>query len=64
MAGGKTAEALRAQGFDGRIVLLGTEPHRPYERPALSKGYLLGSADRDSVFVHPSDWYSDKLANK
>jgi 3-phenylpropionate/trans-cinnamate dioxygenase ferredoxin reductase subunit len=42
MAGGKAAETLRAAGFDGRIVLLGAEPHRPYERPPLSKDYLRG----------------------
>jgi 3-phenylpropionate/trans-cinnamate dioxygenase ferredoxin reductase subunit len=59
LAGGRTAEALRDQGFGGRIVLLGAEPHRPYERPPLSKGYLMGSAERDTVFVHPYDWYSD-----
>jgi 3-phenylpropionate/trans-cinnamate dioxygenase ferredoxin reductase subunit len=58
MAGGKAAEALRQQGFDGQVVLLGAEPHRPYERPPLSKGYLMGSADRDSVFLHPGDWYA------
>jgi 3-phenylpropionate/trans-cinnamate dioxygenase ferredoxin reductase subunit len=58
MAGGKTAEALRQQGFDGQVVLLGAEAHRPYERPPLSKGYLIGSADRESVFLHPADWYA------
>ena len=42
LAGAKAAEALRAEGFDGRIVLVGEEPVRPYERPPLSKGYLLG----------------------
>ena len=46
-------EALRAEGFDGRIVLFGDEPHRPYERPPLSKGYLQGNDERDTVFVHP-----------
>ena len=40
LAGAKAAEALRAEGFDGNIVLLGAEPHRPYERPPLSKAYL------------------------
>lgn len=59
LAGAKAVEALRAEGFDGRIVLLGTEPHRPYERPPLSKGYLQGSAERDSVFVHPPQWYAE-----
>lgn len=57
LAGAKTAEALRAQGFDGRIVLAAEEEVRPYERPPLSKQYLQGEADRDSIFVHPLDWY-------
>ena len=59
LAGAKAAEALRTEGFAGRIVLLGAEPHRPYERPPLSKGYLQGSADRDTVYVHPAEWYAD-----
>ncbi|WP_433499143.1 NAD(P)/FAD-dependent oxidoreductase [Sphaerimonospora sp. CA-214678] len=59
LAGAKAAEALREQGFDGRITLIGGEPHRPYERPALSKDYLTGKADRDSLFVHPEGWYAD-----
>jgi NADPH-dependent 2,4-dienoyl-CoA reductase/sulfur reductase-like enzyme len=59
LAGAKAAEALRTGGFDGDVVLLGSEPERPYERPALSKGYLLGKDSRDSVFVHPADWYAE-----
>ena len=59
MAGAKTAQALRADGFDGRIVLFGSEPHRPYERPPLSKQYLMGTAEREAVFVHPADWYPE-----
>jgi hypothetical protein len=39
--------------------LLGAEPHRPYERPPLSKGYLQGSAAQDTVYVHPAGWYAD-----
>ena len=58
-AGAKAAEALRTEGFAGRIVLLGAEPHQPYERPPLSKGYLQGSSPRDEVFVHPQSWYDD-----
>jgi len=59
LAGAKAAETLRAEGFDGEIVLLGSELERPYERPPLSKGYLLGKAERDSIFVHPLDWYAE-----
>jgi 3-phenylpropionate/trans-cinnamate dioxygenase ferredoxin reductase subunit len=59
LAGAKAAEALRTEGFDGRIVLLGAEPHRPYERPPLSKGYLQGSSERDTVYVHPPEWYTE-----
>ena len=59
MAGAKGAEALRDQGFDGRITLLGDESHRPYERPPLSKEYLMGSAEFDDAYVHPENWYAD-----
>jgi 3-phenylpropionate/trans-cinnamate dioxygenase ferredoxin reductase subunit len=60
LAGGKAAEALREQGFDGRLVLIGAEPHLPYERPPLSKGYLTGSAGRDSMVVHDQAWYDEQ----
>ena len=60
LAGAKTAEALRARGFDGAVTLIGDEPHRPYERPALSKGYLTsGSVPDDELFVHGPTWYDD-----
>lgn len=59
LAGAKAAEALRTEGFDGQIALLGAEPHRPYERPPLSKGYLQGTAERETVFVHPPAWYAE-----
>lgn len=59
LAGAKAAESLRAEGFDGRIVLLGDEPYLPYERPPLSKGYLLGNDELESAFVHPADWYAE-----
>jgi NADPH-dependent 2,4-dienoyl-CoA reductase/sulfur reductase-like enzyme len=58
LAGAKAAETLRDEGFDGEIVLLGSELERPYARPDLSKGYLLGKVDRDSLYVHPADWYA------
>src|SRR3954469_9043442 len=59
LAGAKTAEALRAEGFEGRIVLLGSENELPYERPPLSKHYLLGKAERESGRVHDDRWYVD-----
>jgi NADPH-dependent 2,4-dienoyl-CoA reductase/sulfur reductase-like enzyme len=59
LAGAKAAETLRDEGFDGEIVLLGAEPELPYERPPLSKGYLLGNEPLDSVYVHPADWYAE-----
>jgi 3-phenylpropionate/trans-cinnamate dioxygenase ferredoxin reductase component len=58
LAGAKAAETLRAEGFDGRLLLLGEEPERPYERPPLSKAYLRGEADRDSLHVHPEGFYA------
>jgi 3-phenylpropionate/trans-cinnamate dioxygenase ferredoxin reductase component len=60
MAGGKAAETLREEGFDGSVVLLGAEPHRPYERPPLSKDYLRGEAERDAAFVHEEGFYAEK----
>jgi 3-phenylpropionate/trans-cinnamate dioxygenase ferredoxin reductase subunit len=59
LAGAKSAEALRSQGFTGRLVLLGAEQHRPYERPPLSKDYLNGKVGREEVFVHGPDWYGE-----
>jgi 3-phenylpropionate/trans-cinnamate dioxygenase ferredoxin reductase subunit len=59
LAGAKAAQTLRDEGFDGDVVLLGEEPERPYERPPLSKDLLLGTADRETVFVHPAGWYTD-----
>jgi 3-phenylpropionate/trans-cinnamate dioxygenase ferredoxin reductase subunit len=60
MAGGKAAETLREEGFDGRIVLLGAEPERPYERPPLSKDYLRGEAERTGVYLQEdAGWYAE-----
>jgi 3-phenylpropionate/trans-cinnamate dioxygenase ferredoxin reductase subunit len=59
LAGAKAAETLREEGFDGRVVLVGADPERPYERPPLSKQYLLGAAERASAFVHPVEWYAE-----
>ncbi|MFB9568768.1 FAD-dependent oxidoreductase [Saccharopolyspora hordei] len=59
LAGAKGAEALRRQGFDGRIALVGDEPHRPYERPPLSKGYLAGGMAFEAAHVHDEGWYAE-----
>ncbi|HEY5356944.1 MAG TPA: FAD-dependent oxidoreductase [Streptosporangiaceae bacterium] len=58
LAGAKAAEALRAEGFDGRIVLIGEEAERPYERPPLSKDYLQGKSEKEKIYVHPEGWYA------
>ena len=59
LAGAKAAETLRHEGFDGRLVLVGAEDERPYERPPLSKDYLRGEAGRDSVYVHDEGFYAE-----
>ncbi len=59
LAGAKNAQKLRSEGFDGRIVILGGEKHPPYERPPLSKGYLLGNDELDSVYTVPESWYAE-----
>jgi len=57
LAGARTAETLRAEGFDGRIVIVGEEPVAPYERPALSKEFLAGTRDEESLQLRkPSFW--------
>ena len=58
LAGAKAAETLRAAGFGGRVVLIGEEPVRPYERPPLSKDYLRGEVGPDKAFVHDEGFYA------
>jgi 3-phenylpropionate/trans-cinnamate dioxygenase ferredoxin reductase subunit len=53
LAGVRTVEALRAQGYSGRLTLVGAEPHRPYDRPPLSKAVLRGATDDTTV---NADW--------
>jgi 3-phenylpropionate/trans-cinnamate dioxygenase ferredoxin reductase subunit len=57
LAGAKAAEELRSLGFDGRLVLMGEEFERPYERPPLSKDLLRGEVETEKVFVHPPGFY-------
>jgi len=59
LAGAKAAESLRAWRFTGRIVLIGDEPCRPYERPPLSKGYLRGRGSFDDAAVHDAGYYAE-----
>ena len=59
LAGAKAAETLRAEGFEGRLVLIGAEVERPYERPPLSKDYLRGEVGREKVYVHPEGFYAE-----
>jgi 3-phenylpropionate/trans-cinnamate dioxygenase ferredoxin reductase subunit len=53
------AEALRDMEYDGRLALVARERHLPYERPPLSKGYLMGKDDRESIHPHDAGWYRD-----
>lgn len=58
LAGARAAETLRVEGFSGRVVLVAGENEYPYIRPPLSKEYLLGTAERQTIFVHEDGWYA------
>lgn len=58
-AGGAMAAFLRQAGHEGPIVLIGEEPIPPYQRPPLSKAWLKGEADADSLALKESAWYAD-----
>lgn len=59
LAGARAADTLRAEGFDGRVVLVGEERVRPYDRVPLSKQYLRSEPGGHQLFVHPEDYYGD-----
>jgi 3-phenylpropionate/trans-cinnamate dioxygenase ferredoxin reductase subunit len=59
LTGGAAVSTLRTEGFDGRVVLIGEEPHLPYERPPLSKGYLRGEEPAEHAFLRPTQWYEE-----
>jgi NADPH-dependent 2,4-dienoyl-CoA reductase/sulfur reductase-like enzyme len=61
LAGFRAAEELRALGHDGPIALVGDEPHRPYERPPLSKQILAGTQDVERAAIHPATGSVDDL---
>ena len=60
LAGGRAAETLRSEGFDGRVVLIGEEPDRPYERPPLSKEVVRGETPADDVYLRPEAFYAEQ----
>ncbi len=59
LAGGRAALALRAEGFEGDVVLIGAESHPPYERPPLSKDVLKGTRSPESTYLRPVDAYTE-----
>ena len=59
LAGAKAAETLREEGFDGRLLLIGAEDERPYERPPLSKDYVRGETEREKIYVHDERFYGE-----
>ena len=57
LAGVAAADAIRRRDKTGQLMLICAEPHPPYDRVPLSKGYLLGEIERDQVFLRPSRFY-------
>ncbi|TMK34150.1 MAG: hypothetical protein E6G58_12455 [Actinobacteria bacterium] len=60
LTGATAAATLRGSGFDGRLIMLGDEPHAPYERPGLSKAYLRGEEPAEELFVRPPGWWDEQ----
>lgn len=60
LAGGHAARTLRAEGFDGEIQLIGSEPHPPYERPVLSKEVLLRQCEPERAYLQSTDVWSQQ----
>ena len=58
LATGTAVRELRTQGYDGELVVIAGEPHAPYERPPLSKGYLLGKDPAEKALVNEESWYA------
>ncbi|WP_300588137.1 FAD-dependent oxidoreductase [Marivita sp.] len=59
-AGSSCVARLRAKGFEGQIMLIGEEPFPPYQRPPLSKAYLLGEMERDRLYLRPESFYAEQ----
>jgi 3-phenylpropionate/trans-cinnamate dioxygenase ferredoxin reductase subunit len=60
LASANCARWLREEGADGSVLLVGREPHRPYNRPPLSKGYLAGKEPLEEVMFRPDDWWEEQ----
>jgi 3-phenylpropionate/trans-cinnamate dioxygenase ferredoxin reductase component len=60
LAGARAAETLRAEGYDGRVVLVGEEPVAPYERPALSKEFLAWRKTADELLLRPHEYWDER----
>ena len=60
LAGSSAAATLREEGFDGRVVLIGTEPQMPYDRPPLSKNYLRGVTPFEKTLLRPTEFYRER----
>jgi 3-phenylpropionate/trans-cinnamate dioxygenase ferredoxin reductase subunit len=58
-AGQSIVSTLRTQGFEGQITLIGDEPNVPYQRPPLSKAYLLGDMELERLYLRPASYYAD-----
>jgi 3-phenylpropionate/trans-cinnamate dioxygenase ferredoxin reductase subunit len=59
-AGAACVAKLRAKGFEGKITLIGAETAPPYQRPPLSKKYLLGEMDLERLYLRPESYYADQ----
>ena len=59
-AAGQAAATLRQEGYEGRVVVIGEEPHIPYQRPPLSKQYLAGEYGLERVYLRPAKFYESK----
>ena len=60
LTGATAAATLRRSGFDGRLIMIGDEPHAPYERPGLSKAYLRGEEPAEELLVRPHGWWEEQ----
>ncbi|MCS5566555.1 MAG: FAD-dependent oxidoreductase [Pseudomonadales bacterium] len=59
-AAGQAAASIRQEGYDAELILIGAEPHIPYQRPPLSKQYLAGEQPLDKVLLRPEKFYVDR----